>query len=114
MDTLAALFNGDRLRYFTELQTRYTKFRALTLKFAQVKQLIADLPHRQCAIPTTLLHLLRSSPNPLAKGTKLFYNLLTSNDLFSKIHYMIKSEADFRKTFSELQWSKVIHYAHHS
>lgn len=83
-------------------------------KFTQITHLLTDLPSKQCEIPSKLALLLRGSTSPLIKGSRVFYDLVTANDMFKKMQYMVKWEADLGKRFSVLQWSKAIHQVHHS
>lgn len=112
--TIDRLFDGRRLRSFSDVQFRYNLPQTDFLKFAQIKHLLADLHSPQGAVPSRIMSFLQNSPNLRVKGSRIFYDLVTGNDQFTKSSSMIQWEGDLGKQFTEHQWSKAIYYAHHS
>lgn len=112
--SLGTLYDGSRIRSFTDLQLRFKLPPNDFLKYAQISHLLADLPSTQCSLPSRVSSFLHSPPDTRAKGSRLFYDLLTDNDIFTKSPGMLKWEEELGKQFSEAHWSKALHYAHTS
>lgn len=112
--TLDSLFDGSRLRSLPDLQSRYNLPPTDFFVFSQIKHLLSTLSSHQGAIPTKILSFLQSPLARLAKWTRVFYDLLTGNDQFTKTPNLIKWEVDLGKQFTVLQWIRAISYAHRS
>lgn len=112
--TLDALYDGSRLRTFSELQSLYNLPDTDHFKVTQITHMLSNLSSRQCEIPTRLTPLLQDEQTTLIKGSRVFYDLVTGNDMFGKTQYMVKWESDLGTRFSDIQWSKAIYQAHHS
>lgn len=110
---LESLYDGASLQPFATLQAKYGLPSMHHFKYAQITHLKSQL-FKQQAIPSRIMTLLSCYPQLVTKGSKLYYNLATHNDVFSKTPNIIKWETDLGQQFSSLQWQKAIRWAHKS
>lgn len=69
---------------------------------------------KQCSLPFLVVPLLKNPPFNKIKGSTIFYNLITDNDLFDKSQSLLKWETDLGKQFSVFQWHKAVWWPHNS
>lgn len=112
--SLHALYDGLRPRTFLELQEKYGLPDTEYLKLSQILHLTRHLKSTQCSLPSLLLPLFQSASAYRPKGSKIFYDLTTKNDVFIKTRNIVKWENDLGKAFSPLQWQTAIRWAHTS
>lgn len=61
-----------------------------------------------------MLNLLATLPHQQTTGSKVFYNLFTHNDIFSKTTNILQSESELGKQFTHFQWPTEVQWAHGS
>lgn len=111
---LEHLYDGASLHPFLELRQKYGLQPSDIYLYNQITHLIRSIPSKQRAIPARVMALLSASSQPLVKGTRGYYDLLTQNVIFSKTPNILRWETDFQKTFTPLYWQKAIQWAHRS
>lgn len=111
---LEDLYDGSSLRSFEDLKEAYGLLDSDRFRYNQITHLIKHVTSKQRALPSPVLSLLSLPLNSTIKGSKVFYDLYTGNDLFTKSKNMVKWEEDLNKQFSPAQWQSAISWAHKS
>lgn len=106
--------DGSRLTTFAALQDKFDLPSSDHFRFTQLQHLLTPFPAVQVSLPSHIMPLLKTSYVPAIKGSHLFYELATGNDIFRKSHAMTKWEEDLGRQFSTLQWQNALKWAHRS
>lgn len=110
--SLEDLYDGSLPKTFIALQNK--TYIIDYFQYLQILHLIKPVTSKQCAVPSRVLSLMIAPSNQNTRGSTIFCNLLTFNDLFSKTPNIIKWEAELGRQFTPSQWSMAIRWAHNS
>lgn len=82
-------------------------------KYRQITHLLKQLPSKQRAMPSSVFSFLSLPCQIKAKGSRIFYNRFTGNDIFNKTNIQ-KWDSELSKTFTPAQWQSAITWVHNS
>lgn len=108
LNTLEDLYDGASLRSFENLKEKYRLPNSDYIRYTQIHHLLKQVLSKQRALPTGVLGLPSLPLTFPLKGSRVFYNLYTGNNLFIKTCNMVKWEAELNKQFSPAQWQTAI------
>lgn len=112
--SLEDLYDGSNIRLFDDLQEKFGLLETDRFKYRQITHLLRQISSKQRAVPSSVFSFL-SLTNPFkSKGSKVFYNLYTGNDYFTKTNSILKWEEKLGQKFSPVQWQTAIAWAHKS
>lgn len=98
--TLDELYAGCHFRSFLDLQNMYGLPSSQSFEYLQLKHLFNNLTSKQRSIPTQVASLLQTPQYQKTKDSRVFYNLLTGNNMFSKSTNILKWEKELRSQFT--------------
>lgn len=111
---LEDLYDGVSIRPFDDLQEQYGLLNSDRYKYDQVTHLLKQVASKQRAMPSSVLSYLSAPPSSTMKGSRIFYDFYTGNDIFSKTNNMVKWEEELNRYFTTAQWQSAISWAHRS
>lgn len=112
--SLEDLYDGSSIRPYSVLQDNFRLPEMDHFKYLQITHLLIQVSSKQRTIPSPVLSLLSTLTYQKSKGSRVFYNLFTSNDIFCKTTNILKWETELGKQFAPTQWKSAIKWAHRS